>query len=184
MAAKSQQAGGVTLAARYEYNPAGQRIGLRTPSGQAIVYGYRNNRVASIAELHSLLTGAGLAAAQAAEVYAKAFVHVNLDTATPQELRLIPGVGARMAHELEEYRPWRGWALISACFQVQRAGDRRPWHQFEVLVLGRGDVAAVLGDKHAAAHRAAEIGARYVKAVGLGDAVDAAGGVGDHGEGA
>jgi DNA uptake protein ComE-like DNA-binding protein len=34
-------------------------------------------------------------------------VHVNLNTGTPQELRLIPGVGARMAHELEEYRPWK-----------------------------------------------------------------------------
>lgn len=64
----------------------------------------------SIADLHALLTGAGLTAAQAADVYGKAFVHVNLNTGTPQELRLIPGVGARMAHELEEYRPWKSWA--------------------------------------------------------------------------
>lgn len=65
---------------------------------------------ASIADFHALLTGAGLTVAQAAEVYGKAFVHVNLNTGTPQELRLIPGVGARMAIELEEYRPWRSWA--------------------------------------------------------------------------
>ena len=65
---------------------------------------------ASITDLHALLTGAGLAAAQTAEVYGRAFVHVNLNTGTRQELLLIPGVGARMAHELEEYRPWKSWA--------------------------------------------------------------------------
>jgi DNA uptake protein ComE-like DNA-binding protein len=64
----------------------------------------------SITDLHALLTGAGLTAAQTAEVYGKAFVHVNLNTGTPQELQLIPGVGRRMAHELEEYRPWKSWA--------------------------------------------------------------------------
>ena len=65
---------------------------------------------ASIADFQALLTGAGLTAAQTTDVYARAFVHVNLNTGTPQELRLIPGVGARMAHELEEYRPWKSWA--------------------------------------------------------------------------
>jgi DNA uptake protein ComE-like DNA-binding protein len=65
---------------------------------------------ASITDLHALLTGAGLTAAQAADVYGKAFVHVNLNTGTPPELLLIPGVGRRMAHELEEYRPWKSWA--------------------------------------------------------------------------
>jgi DNA uptake protein ComE-like DNA-binding protein len=64
----------------------------------------------SIVDLHALLTGAGLTATQATEVYGKAFVHVNLNTGTPQELLLIPGVGRRMAHELEEYRPWKSWA--------------------------------------------------------------------------
>ena len=63
--------------------------------------------LASVTDLHALLTGAGLGAAQAAEVYGRAFVHVDLNTGTRQELLLIPGVGARMAHELEEYRPWK-----------------------------------------------------------------------------
>ena len=65
---------------------------------------------AGIADLHAVLTGAGLTPAQATELYGRAFVHVNLETGTPQELQLIPGVGRRMAHELEEYRPWRSWA--------------------------------------------------------------------------
>jgi DNA uptake protein ComE-like DNA-binding protein len=66
--------------------------------------------LASIADFDALLKAAGLTAAQAAELYGKAFVHVNLNTGTPQELQLIPGVGRRMAHELEEYRPWKSWA--------------------------------------------------------------------------
>ena len=65
---------------------------------------------ASITELHALLTARGLTAEQATAFYRSAFVHVNLNTATDEELLLIPGVGPRMAHEFEEYRPWRTWS--------------------------------------------------------------------------
>ncbi|MCP3915899.1 MAG: hypothetical protein GY711_10125 [bacterium] len=41
--------------------------------------------------------------------YAKAFVHVNLNTADSKTMQLIPGVGKRMAHEFDEYRPWKSW---------------------------------------------------------------------------
>jgi DNA uptake protein ComE-like DNA-binding protein len=41
--------------------------------------------------------------------YATAFVHVNLNTADSKTLQLIPGVGKRMVHELDEYRPWKTW---------------------------------------------------------------------------
>jgi DNA uptake protein ComE-like DNA-binding protein len=64
----------------------------------------------SITELHAVLTGSGLSGEQTADLYAKAFVHVNLNTASEQEIQLIPRVGGRMAHEFEEYRPWRSWA--------------------------------------------------------------------------
>lgn len=47
---------------------------------------------------------------QLTEVYGKAFVHINLNTATREEILLIPGAGERMAHEFEEYRPWRSFA--------------------------------------------------------------------------
>jgi DNA uptake protein ComE-like DNA-binding protein len=64
----------------------------------------------SITELHALLTGSGLSAAQAAELYARAFVHVNLNAGSEPEIQLIPGAGRRMAREFQEYRPWRSWA--------------------------------------------------------------------------
>ena len=64
---------------------------------------------ASITELHALLTGQSLTAEQTTELYRKAFVHVNLNTGTREEILLIPGAGARMAREFAEYRPWRTW---------------------------------------------------------------------------
>jgi DNA uptake protein ComE-like DNA-binding protein len=47
---------------------------------------------------------------QLTELYGKMFVHLNLNTATKEEILLIPGVGNRMLHEFEEYRPYRGLA--------------------------------------------------------------------------
>jgi len=64
----------------------------------------------SILELNAFLLGEKLTAAQAAEFYGKAFVHVNLNTGTREEILLIPGAGARMAREFDEYRPWVNWA--------------------------------------------------------------------------
>jgi DNA uptake protein ComE-like DNA-binding protein len=41
------------------------------------------------------------------ELYGKMFVQINLNTATQEEILLIPGVGKRMLHEFEEYRPYK-----------------------------------------------------------------------------
>ena len=63
----------------------------------------------SITELNTFLLGQKLTAEQATEFYRKAFIHVNLNTGTRDEILLIPGAGARMAREFAEYRPWRTW---------------------------------------------------------------------------
>lgn len=63
----------------------------------------------SIVDLHKTLLAAGLTADQTTELYRKAFVHVNLNTGTPEEILLIPGAGRRMAREFGEYRPWVSW---------------------------------------------------------------------------
>jgi DNA uptake protein ComE-like DNA-binding protein len=64
----------------------------------------------SITEAHGRLTASGLTAPQTTDLYGKTFVHVNLNTGTAQEIQLIPRAGRRMAHEFEEYRPWKTWA--------------------------------------------------------------------------
>ena len=64
----------------------------------------------SITELNTFLVGQGLTQDQAMDFYKKAFVHVNLNTGTRDEILLIPGAGQRMVREFAEYRPWKTWA--------------------------------------------------------------------------
>ena len=47
---------------------------------------------------------------QRTELYAKLFVPINLNTATDEEILLIPGVGTRMLREFKEYRPYTALA--------------------------------------------------------------------------
>lgn len=65
---------------------------------------------ASITDLQAFLLKQGLTAEQAMEFYAKAFVHINLNTATSEEILLVPGAGRRMTREFAEYRPWKTYA--------------------------------------------------------------------------
>ena len=48
--------------------------------------------------------------AQRKETYAKLFIPINLNAATRPEIMLVPGMGAKMAHEFEEYRPYKALA--------------------------------------------------------------------------
>jgi DNA uptake protein ComE-like DNA-binding protein len=43
-------------------------------------------------------------------VYARVWKPIDLNRASGEEILLIPGVGARMRHEFEEYRPYRSMA--------------------------------------------------------------------------
>ena len=59
------------------------------------------------ADVHAVLSGAiGDDAAMAA--YESLWLPINLNDVTNDEILLIPGVGDRMAHEFEEYRPYDG----------------------------------------------------------------------------
>ena len=64
----------------------------------------------SIVDLNAFLLAQGLTAAQAMELYPKAFVHINLNSATKDEILLVPGAGNKMTIEFPEYRPWKTWA--------------------------------------------------------------------------
>jgi DNA uptake protein ComE-like DNA-binding protein len=60
----------------------------------------------NMADLHALLSKT-LSKEQLAELYGKMFVQINLNTAAPSEILLIPGVGNRMLREFQEYRPYK-----------------------------------------------------------------------------
>jgi DNA uptake protein ComE-like DNA-binding protein len=80
--------------------------GLPAPTVAAIL---RARPFASTAAFHTV-AGAGLSADQRASVYSRVFVPIKLNAATREEIMLIPGMTARMAHEFEEYRPYRDLA--------------------------------------------------------------------------
>jgi len=50
--------------------------------------------------------GTSIDSAQKVKLYNKIFVPFNLNTTPEEDFKLIPGVGKRMAHEFEEYRPY------------------------------------------------------------------------------
>ena len=64
----------------------------------------------NITALNTFLLGQKLTQDQANALYRNIFVNINLNTATAAEIMLVPGAGKRMAHEFEEYRPWKSYA--------------------------------------------------------------------------
>jgi DNA uptake protein ComE-like DNA-binding protein len=93
-------------------NTAGEQDLLKMPHmNAAVVKGLLDKRpFASVTDLHAYLLGQKLTPEQATEFYGKAFVHINLNTATPEEILLVPGAGKRMVREFAEYRPWKSYA--------------------------------------------------------------------------
>ena len=59
----------------------------------------------TIGDLNAAL-GSSMSEDDLEALYAKVFVPIDLNSASREDILLIPGVGGRMAHEFEEYRPY------------------------------------------------------------------------------
>ena len=57
--------------------------------------------------LDMFLAGQKLTRAQLTELYGRLFVQINLNTASNEEIQLIPNLGPRMLREFLEYRPYK-----------------------------------------------------------------------------
>ena len=92
-------------------NLAGETELLALPSiHQALVTQIVDQRpFLSMVDLHAVLSQS-LDENQLTDLYATLFVPINLNTASRDEILLVPGVGPRIAHEFEEYRPYRALA--------------------------------------------------------------------------
>jgi DNA uptake protein ComE-like DNA-binding protein len=77
--------------------------------------------------LDSLL-GKTLSREQRTEVYKRMFLHINLNTASREEILLIPGTVVRHAREFDEYRPYKALA-------VWHREMRKYWDEAEVTRL-------------------------------------------------
>lgn len=64
----------------------------------------------NIVAFNRFLLGQKLTQEQANELFKSAFIHINLNTASGEEILLVPGAGKRMAREFAEYRPWKSYA--------------------------------------------------------------------------
>lgn len=86
---------------------------------------------ASIKDLDALLKG--LTPQQRTELYGRLFVAINLNTAPRDEILLIPGVGERIAHEFEEYRPYKMLAQFRK--EIGKYVDQREVARLEEYVF-------------------------------------------------
>src|SRR5688572_6709831 len=83
---------------------------------------------ANVTEFAAALTPA-LGAAQQREVFGRVFVHVNLNTATDQEILSIPAAQSnRVLREFKEYRPYKSLAVF-------HKEMRKYWDEAEVSRL-------------------------------------------------
>ena len=62
--------------------------------------------------LDQFLGQQGLSAEQRKELYGRLFVQLNLNNTTNDEIMLIPGMGARMVREFNEYKPYKSLAVF------------------------------------------------------------------------
>jgi DNA uptake protein ComE-like DNA-binding protein len=78
--------------------------GINQATADALVAGrpYQN-----MVAVDRLLARNNLSEQQRDTVYTRLWIPIDLNTASREEILLIPGVGPRMQHEFEEYRPYR-----------------------------------------------------------------------------
>ena len=78
--------------------------GMDATTADAIVAGRPYQDMRAVARV---LVTANYSEAKRDSVYERMFKPLDLNTATKEEIMLIPGVGERMHHEFEEYRPYQ-----------------------------------------------------------------------------
>jgi DNA uptake protein ComE-like DNA-binding protein len=95
----------------FDPNVAGEKeIAALPHMNAALVKGLMEKRpFMSQTELNAFLSQT-LNADQLQELYGKMFVHLNLNTATREEILMIPNAGNRMVREFLEYRPYKALA--------------------------------------------------------------------------
>ena len=87
----------------------------------------------TMTDFDTLLGQSSLTPAQRSEVYKRAFVQVNLNSASDAEILLIPGLGNRMLGEFKEYRPYK--ALVQFRREIGKYVDEKEVARLEQYVF-------------------------------------------------
>ncbi|MCY4426840.1 MAG: hypothetical protein OXC05_07385 [Halieaceae bacterium] len=98
------------------------------------------------AALDALLAGT-LSVEQREEVYGELFIPLNLNSASEEEIHLIPGMSNRMVHEFEEYRPYR--SLEQFRREIGKYVDEAEVARFELYVFVPLDLNSARGEDFA-----------------------------------
>ena len=78
--------------------------GVTATTADALVAGRPYSNMTAV---DHVLSRANLSEQQRDTVYTRLWKPIDLNTASKEEILLIPGVGPRMQHEFEEYRPYQ-----------------------------------------------------------------------------
>jgi DNA uptake protein ComE-like DNA-binding protein len=78
--------------------------GITASTADALIAGRPYQNMTAVARV---LAQANLTEQQRDTVYTRLWKPIDLNTASREEILLIPGVGPKMQHEFEEYRPYR-----------------------------------------------------------------------------
>lgn len=115
-------------------NTASEKELLALPHmSTALVKGVLDRRpFLTMKELDAFL-GQSLSATQRSEAYGRTFVQLNLNTASNDEILMIPGMGKRMLGEFLEYRPYR--ALAQFRREIGKYVDDKELARLEQYVL-------------------------------------------------
>lgn len=84
---------------------------------------------------------------EAEKLYERLFVPINLNSASKAEMLLVPGVGERIAHEFEEYRPYSAiaqWKREMGKYLDEAEVDRMGRYVFVPIDLNTATEAEIL----------------------------------------
>ena len=104
--------------------------GLDATKAKAVIAG---RPYATPTAFDAVLAAQGLTPEQRAAVYGKAFVRIDLNTATDADILLIPGAGRRMVREFKEYRPYK--AIEQFRREIGKYVDDKEVARFEMYVM-------------------------------------------------
>ena len=84
----------------------GDELGALPGMSQALADAIQQQRPFINMEALHAVVAQHLSQKEAENLYVRLFVPINLNSASNAEMLLVPGVGERIAHEFEEYRPY------------------------------------------------------------------------------